>query len=263
MRNDALSLTSRKVGVPLNNIRKRYQVMGKSMIIAIPSEFSNNKQSFGKAILSSFRLWSVYESSGIIGKMRVPSLKIISGISTEVTHKENGVIYRLDPMKVMFSKGNKNERRRIKELMGSKETVLDMYAGIGYFSIPVSFKAARVLACEINPDSFHYLLINKRLNDAHNLVPILGNSSRLRLRGFADRILMGHFDSLDYFDKALSYLRNKGHIHVHQLVRRGDESSLIEKFESLEPVIAVEIHNVKSYAPGIDHDVLDVEVQKK
>ena len=57
---------------------------------------------------------------------------------TETINKENGCLFKLDLAKVMWSKGNNNERLRIAKLVGDGETVIDMFAGIGYFSIHIA-----------------------------------------------------------------------------------------------------------------------------
>lgn len=263
MRNDAINIASRKVGTSLHSLSKRYQRLGKAMIITIPEEFKGRERMFGQAILSSFKLWTIYQPSEIKGVMRVPSMKVLSGIKTEVVHRENGIVFKLDPMKVMYSKGNKNERVRMRKLVRKEETVLDMYAGIGYFSIPVSFSASKVFACEINPDSFHYLLINKRLNKTQNLIPMFGDSSQLNMRGFADRIIMGHFESLDHINSAVSYLKKRGNIHLHRLIKRGEELRTIKQLENLPYSGFVSAHKVKSYSPSTEHYVYDISVQKE
>jgi tRNA wybutosine-synthesizing protein 2 len=263
MRNSAIDLFSRKTGIPKEEISNRYEIIGKSMVIRIPQQFYDEKRLLAKALLSSFKLWSVYEYSGIEGKMRVPKLNLLAGIGTDVVHSENGIKYKLDPSKIMFSKGNKNERHRLVGLVGKGETVLDMFAGIGYFSLPISFKALKVIACEINPEAFHYLLLNKTLNKANNVIPVLGDSAKLEFREIADRILMGHFDSMIYFRQALTYLKRKGIVHMHLLVKRGDEDGYRETLAREEDVSSVEMHRVKGYSPKMDHIVFDVEVQKK
>ena len=67
--------------------------------------------------------------------MREPSLEIIYGDETETVHKENGCLFNLDLSKVMWAKGNNNERLRIAKLVEDGEVVVDMFAGIGYSTI--------------------------------------------------------------------------------------------------------------------------------
>ena len=85
---------------------------------------------------------------------RTPETKIVRGCGGEVCHKESGFSYILDPEKVMFSMGNREEKARIAGMVRSSprtERIADMFAGIGYFSLPLAGAGADVHAMEINP----------------------------------------------------------------------------------------------------------------
>ncbi|XP_014067857.2 tRNA wybutosine-synthesizing protein 2 homolog [Salmo salar] len=62
----------------------------------------------------------------------------------------------------MFSAGNITEKLRVASFNCSGETVVDLYAGIGYFTIPflVHAGASHVHACEWNPDAVEALQRN-------------------------------------------------------------------------------------------------------
>ncbi len=245
------------------NTPKKYQVLNKALIYAPDKNTRDELDLFRRTMKSSLKLWSIYESLGIRGEMRVPSLKLVSGIHTELIQREDGILYKLDPEVVMFSKGNKHERHRLVEEVGNGETILDMFAGIGYFSIPLSFKAKKVYAIEINPDSFHYLLVNIMLNCVHNMTPMLGDCASIPFDGFADRVVMGHFDSPRYFESAIRYLKSEGKIHLHVLEKREKFDSLRNKYSRYPGVKEILVHRVKSFSPGMDHIVLDITVKKE
>jgi tRNA wybutosine-synthesizing protein 2 len=262
VRKSAMDILSQKIGVDKRKIRLKYEIVGKAMILKQLPDIGVSEKFLGDAIRISFRLRSVYILNSIEGDTRVPSTRLISGIPGEITHSEDGIIYRFDPSRIMFSKGNKMERHRIVGIVSREETVLDMFAGIGYFSIPISKKAREVFACEINPEAFHYLLVNKRLNHSSNIKAMLCDSSNIGKREFADRIIMGHFSSPGYLPKALEYLKPMGFIHLHALVPRGEEEKELSYFLNQEGVEDAEFHKVKGYSPRLDHLVFDLSVKK-
>ena len=111
---------------------------------------------------------------------RTPRTELLHGTAGEVRHRESGYTYILDPQKVMFSMGNRNEKTRIAGLIragSGHERVADMFAGIGYFTIPMAGAGARVHAMEINPVAFGYLERNIRENRL--LRPGYGNTGGL------------------------------------------------------------------------------------
>jgi tRNA wybutosine-synthesizing protein 2 len=102
----------------------------------------------------------------IHGQKREPDVEVIYGEGTETIHKENYCKFKFDVSKIMWSKGNTGERLRMSKLPEKNETIIDMFAGIGYFTIPMAVhaKPKKIYAIEINPTSHGYLCENIRLN---------------------------------------------------------------------------------------------------
>lgn len=167
----------------------------------------------------------------------------------------------------MWSKGNNNERLRIAKLVKDNETVIDMFAGIGYFSIPIGVhsNAKQVYAIEINPNSYHYLCENIKLNKLNNVTPILGDCKIETPNLKADRIVMGYVKTTHHYLKvAIDSLNPGGILHYHETV----PEKLIN-VRPIERIIAqagnrdvdlIKINKIKKYAPGVEHVVVDVRI---
>ena len=69
--------------------------------------------------------------------------ELLLGESGWVQHKEGSVLYSLDVTKCMFSSGNTTVRQRMGQLDCTGETILDLYAGIGYYTLPFLVKAGK------------------------------------------------------------------------------------------------------------------------
>ena len=84
---------------------------------------------------------------------------LLLGDNGWVEHVDNGVCYIFDVTKCMFSSGNISEKLRVAKFDCRGETVVDLYAGIGYFTLPylVHTGALKVHACEWNPDAVEAL----------------------------------------------------------------------------------------------------------
>lgn len=213
---------------------------------------------------------TVVKLGNISGKKREPEIEILAGSQTETIHKENACKFKLDVAKVMWSKGNVNERIRIAKLIQDNERVLDMFAGIGYFTIPaaVHAKPKCMHAIEINPISFHYLNENIILNKVKDVVkPVLGDSMQLAPNYKVDRVLMGYIgNTQDFIKPAIDAIDNEGIIHYHESVPEKIKSTRpINRIKEVAKGMSVELLNekvIKKYSPGVVHLVIDVKITK-
>ena len=208
------------------------------------------------------------DRKGVSGEFRRPSMEIIYGTKTESVRLENGILYDFDVTKVMFASGNVDERERMKKLDCTGETVVDMFAGIGYFTLPIAKFAnpKKVIACEKNPDSYEFLVKNIRLNEVTDKVtPVLGDNRDLDIeKGSVDRILMGYVQrTSEFIPKALEMIRPGGIIHYHDTFYINEyETKLREIFDGHIPggYEILGIKEVKSFAPSVSHYVADIRI---
>jgi tRNA wybutosine-synthesizing protein 2 len=103
-----------------------------------------------------------------------------------VHHYENGFLYVFNPQKIMFAQGNREEKQRISDLvqMAEKpERIADMFAGIGYFTIPMAAEGAYVHSMEINPVAYSYLNTNIAMNGLSGHVQTAHGDCRNLLAG--------------------------------------------------------------------------------
>lgn len=73
-------------------------------------------------------------------KTRDSKLEVLYGENGWVEHRENGLLYCFDATKCMFSSGNVSEKLRMASMKCSGETVVDLFAGIGYYVLPFLVK---------------------------------------------------------------------------------------------------------------------------
>ena len=250
---------------------RRYKIIGDIILVKIPEELEEYKRLIGEELLKLHpRCKAVWRDKGKEGMLRKPNVELIAGKGSVTVHKENGCLFKLDVTKVMFSPGNQGERMRMARIVKEGEIVVDMFAGIGYFSIPIAVhsKPKRIYSIEINPDSYEFLLENIRLNDVKCIVPILGDSMYVTPEDVADRVVMGHIFCHEFLPVAIRALKDEGIIHYHESVPEAVINRPIERIKrACERIGAkVEILNfrkVKNYSPGVLHVVVDAKIYKR
>jgi tRNA wybutosine-synthesizing protein 2 len=154
----------------LDELPMRWEYVGKIVIIRLEDSAEPYKQRIGEVYADELDMSTVcVDRKGVSGEFRRPSMEIIYGTETESIRLENGILYDFDVTKVMFASGNVDERERMKSLDCTGETVVDMFAGIGYFTLPIAKFAnpEKVIACEKNPDSYGFLVKNIEVHLRH------------------------------------------------------------------------------------------------
>jgi tRNA wybutosine-synthesizing protein 2 len=250
-----------------------YQRLGRVLIVRLPESVRGSFGRIGAAYASELGVETVLRPSGPIeGEYRHPRLERLFGTETETEVREHGSRYRFDAAEVMFARGNKTERARIGALCRSGERVFDLFAGIGYFTIPAarSHPTVRVTAIEANSAAFRYLVENVALNGVGGQVTALrGDNRTLNLPlGQADRVLLGYLPTaLPFVPRAIQLLRPEGGaLHVHTVVdARGGTRDAIESVRAITgrtgaAITVCEARIVKPYGPGRSHAVVDVRI---
>lgn len=204
----------------------------------------------------------------INGVKREPDVEILVGDSTETIHRENHCFFKLDVAKIMWSKGNTTERQRIAKIVEDGEIVVDMFAGIGYFSIPMAVHSnpGKIYSIEINPVSYSYLNENIMLNKAEGIIkPILGDCREVAPKGIADRVLMGYIGNThEFLDAAMEIVKPGGIIHYHESVPdllkfKRPPQRIIDAAKGRDVEI-LKKRIIKKYSPGVYHVVVDAKI---
>ncbi len=256
-----------------------WAVIGSVIVVRIP-EGCPDKVAVAEALLELHgEAQTVLADEGVSGLERTPVTRHLAGeTETETVHTEAGTQYALDPTKVMFSPGNQAERVRMGEVVSPDERVFDMFAGIGYFTLPMARAGARVTATEINPVAFRYLLENAVLNGVSERVDAYLEDCRTIAETLtADRVVMGYYGTSGegdgnsarkneadaFLEAALSALSSGGTIHYHEAT---PEPELWDRpLDRLEAAVEdagrtftlLEKRRIKSHSAGVQHIVVD------
>lgn len=250
----------------------RWEQFGEVLVLRLPHELDEYEEEVAAAYASVLRVKSVLrDEGGVTGDLRTPVVRLLFGTDTVAVHRENEVLYKFDASKLMFSSGNNDERARVAGIGCDDEIVVDMFAGIGYFSIPLAVhqRPRKIIACELNPVSHSYLVENIRLNHVEGIVePVLGDNRSLEGESVADRVLMGYVKTThEYLSTAFRLVKSGGVVHYHETCPcELLPARPVERLQAANPRGCVDIlgfREVKSYSPGVSHVVVDARIVKR
>ena len=217
----------------LTSLPRALDVIGDIAIIEIPPELKAYESLIGEAILKTHKnVRAVLAKVGAVsGTYRLRKLEVIAGEHrTATVHKEHGCQYQVDAATAYFSPRLSTEHNRVASLVQKGETVVDLFAGVGPFSVLIAKKnvEAKVYAVDINPEAIEFLKRNIRLNRVENrVIPIQGNARQAveeRLLGVADHVIMNLPEkALEFVDAACKAVKPSGGIvHYYAFIRLPD-----------------------------------------
>jgi tRNA wybutosine-synthesizing protein 2 len=254
-----------------------YARVGRVLLVRWPESLRPHFAFLAASLADRLGAATVLRPTGPVeGELRTPQVELLFGSETETEVVEHGVRWRFDAARVLFATGNQTERARAGHVVRPGETVVDLFAGIGYFAIPAARigHASRVVAVDRNPVSIHYLRENARLNGVADVVEgVEGDNRNVALpAGTADRVFLGYLPSaVPWVAQAVSLLRPEGGtLHVHTVtnarwaVREGVAAVAEAARQGGGAVEGIPAGRaVKPYGPGRTHVVVDLRVRPR
>ena len=254
-----------------------FDQIGNIIIVKIPDSLLPKKKLIGETLLEQVKSAKsvFYQSSSVEGEFRTRDLEIIAGDDkTETEYKESGCRFIVDVRKAFFSPRLSSERMRISELVNDNEVVVNMFGGIGMFSIiAAKKKKCIVYNIDINPDATKLCEKNIALNKlVGNVITIHGDALEViknQLENKSDRTLMLLPEKSDEFlNSAVLTTKNNGVIHYYSHIHADkkldapklSELHLIEKIPMKSIILKSKI--VRPVGPRFYQTVVDVRIEK-
>ena len=263
-------------------IYKSFDIVGDIAVVKVPEPQKHLSRHIAEAIMSTHReVKSVWrQSSSVSGDYRLRNLEHVLGEKTaETVYREHGCVYKTDLRKAYFSPRLSYERMRIAGLVQKGETVVNMFAGVGCYSIAIAkhSEPLKVYSVDVNPCAVRYLRENVRLNRVEAVVvPVQGDAKEVteqQLQNVADRVLMPLPEkAYEYMDVVMLALKPEGgwiHYYSFEYAKKNKkpvqeaEATVSEKLRRLCSDFEVGFgRTVRTVGPRWCQVVLDIHVRK-
>jgi tRNA (guanine37-N1)-methyltransferase len=256
-----------------------FDQIGDIVIIKIPDDLMPKKKLIADAILANVKTAKAVfaQVSAVRGDFRVRDLEFLAGENRTITeYKEHACRFKVDVARTYFSPRLSTERLRIAGMVGDNETIVNMFAGVGTYSVVIAKanKTCRVYSIDSNASASELDKVNAKLNKVQDrVVSICGDAAEVikdRLAGQADRVLMPLPErAKEFVDPAVLALKEKGTVHYFAHVKAdskkaGQELGLQDARGAFAKydhrVLAVRV--VREVGPRIYQIVADVSVSR-
>ena len=254
-----------------------FDQIGDIIIVRIPDSLLAKKKLIGETLLNEVKIAKsvFYQASAVEGDFRTRNLEILAGEDkTETEYKEFGCKFTVDVENAFFSPRLSTERERIANLVQDGETIVNMFAGVGMFSIMIAKKKkCTVYSIDINPIATKLCEKNIIANKlAGNVISINGDASQIiqeQLENKSDRTLMLLPERSDEFLKsAISATKSGGIIHYYSHIHADKKSNAgklsEEHYLQVTPVKSEILGSkiVRAVGPRYYQTVVDVKISK-
>jgi tRNA (guanine37-N1)-methyltransferase len=262
----------------LAKVPQAFDIIGDIVVIDIPPQLKPFQNTIGEAILQTQKtVTTVLAKAGdISGIFRVRDYYYIAGEhKTKTIHKEFGCRYHVDIAKAYFSPRLSHEHERVAVLVKDGETVVDLFAGVGPFSVLIGKRnqKVKVYAVDLNPGAVELLRSNVRVNKVENhVLPILADAREIaaaQLKGTADRVIMNLPETaINFVDAACNAIKPQGGVaHFYGFVRSPDTienlkqyfSEIVEK-NGRKVEVFLYSKSIRETAPFESQVVLDAKI---
>lgn len=261
---------------------RSFDIVGDIAVLKIPGALEGKSRLIAEAVMRMNKnVRTVLCQVGpVSGEYRLRGLRWLCGENkTETTHKEHGCLFKVDLAKCYFSPRLSYERMRVAKQVKPGEVVVNMFAGVGCFSIIIARHsgAKKVYSIDINPDAARYMRENIAINRVEGVVEaILGDSREVilsRLRGVADRVLMPLPEkAYEYLGYAVMALKGAGgmiHYYDFEHARKGEDPLVKAANRVSERLLGLGINFnisfarvVRTVGPRWHQVVLDILIDK-
>jgi tRNA (guanine37-N1)-methyltransferase len=257
-----------------------YDIVGSIAIIRLKETSEECRERIAEAIMHVHRnVKTVLAQSGAVeGNFRLRKLEYIGGENQTITvHKESGCRFAVDVERCFFSPRLSYERMRVARRIRDGEVVVNMFAGVGCFSIIIAkySNVQKVYSIDVNLAAVYYMRENVRVNGVYEkVVPLLGDTKEIvdkRLRNVSDRVLMPLPEkALEYLPIAMLALKETGGwVHYYDFEHALKSENVVDKvkfkvsgrLKDLDVDFKIPSgHVVRATGPNWYQVVLDMEV---
>jgi tRNA (guanine37-N1)-methyltransferase len=263
-----------------SQVYSAFDQIGDIVIVKIPDELAGKKKVIAEAILANVKTAKAVfaQASAVRGDFRVRDLEHLAGENRTVTeYKEHACRFKVDVARAYFSPRLSTERQRIADLTNDNDVVVNMFAGVGTYSVVIAKKVrtAKVYSIDSNSVANDLCIENARLNKVSDrIVPICGDATKVieeQLAGVADRVLMPLPErAKEFVEPAVAALKARGTVHYFAHVKadgkkgskEAGEKDASEAFAKYDCEV-LKVTTVREVGPRIYQIVADVQVVRK
>ncbi len=201
-------------------IKGSYDIIGS--IVLMKKSNVRDPSKLAENLLKRPGIKTVYLDNGVQGPNRTRNLKLLAGErNSDTIYRENGIELMVDVENAYFSPRLATERMRVSDSVKDGEFIIDLFSGIGPFSILIAKNhSCRIVAVDHNPRAIELLGENIKRNRLMGTieVSVADAGDEILKHSMADRIIMNlPHGAFPFVSAAMGALKPGGTINFYEV----------------------------------------------
>jgi tRNA (guanine37-N1)-methyltransferase len=224
----------------LGDIYNSYDIVGDIAIIRVTEASASFYFQIAETVMEVHKSVKtvLVQRDAVQGDFRLRRLDFVNGENRKTTiHKEWNCLFSVDLENCYFSPRLSFERMRVAKQVRDRETALNMFAGVGCFSVVMArySNVAKVYSVDINPCAVRHMEKNVGMNRVGGKVfPVQGDAKEIvqsKMHRMVDRVLMPLPEkAFEYLPFALMALKQgSGWIHYYDFAYGKTKENAVQK----------------------------------
>ncbi|SOV14060.1 met-10+ like protein, putative [Plasmodium gaboni] len=163
----------RKIFPSINEIIHKFEIIGHIAHLNFCDKLESCKKIIAEIILDKNKsIKTVINKKDILNNThRTFNIELLAGENNYITQlKENNIRVKLNYELIYWNSKLKKERDRIYNLVKDNSIIIDVFGGVGIFSLSLSKKSCLCFSNDINEHAYKYMNINIAMNKNKNIL---------------------------------------------------------------------------------------------
>ncbi|KYN98431.1 met-10+ like protein, putative [Plasmodium reichenowi] len=212
----------RKIFPSINEIIHKFEIIGHIAHLNFCDKLESCKKIIAEIILDKNKsIKTVINKKDILNNThRTFNIELLAGENNYVTQlKENNIRVKLNYELIYWNSKLKKERDRIYNLVKDNSIIIDVFGGVGIFSLSLSKKSCLCFSNDINEHAYKYMNINISMNKNKNILTynmdgreFLEKLFNLKIFSKNNNVLTLYINDQNQKNISLDVLNSKNHI---------------------------------------------------
>ncbi|EAA15979.1 unknown protein, partial [Plasmodium yoelii yoelii] len=256
----------------INEIIHKFEIIGHIAHLNFCNKLEDCKKIIAEVILDKNKsIKTVINKKDILNNVhRTFNIELLAGEKNYITElKENNIKIKVNYELMYWNSKLKKERDRIYNIVQNNSIILDVFGGVGIFSLLLSSKSCLCFSNDINTHAYDYMNININVNKKKNILTynldgrkFIEKMIELNIFSINDsNILTMYIDEQNKKNVSMEIINSKDHALTAKKLKENKNNNYRKKKQQI--ILENEKNNLTNYEHNTTNYTLEVDTKNE